>query len=48
MNAEPTQAYNFDAGAEDEEEEDGEPMECDATVAYNITGKRWLVSSTCM
>ena len=37
-NAEPTQAYNFDTGAEDQE--DGEPMDCDATVAYNVGGEQ--------
>ena len=35
-NAEPTQAYHFDGGLD---EEDGEPMDIEPTVAYNITGE---------
>ena len=43
MNAEPTQAYHFDGAAAEEEKEEGgeeEPMDCDATVAYRIEGKK--------
>ena len=40
-NVEPTQAYHFGVdGAEEEEDEGGEPMDCDATVAYNMSGKK--------
>lgn len=35
-NAEPTQAYHCDGGLD---EEDGEPMDIEPTVAYNITGE---------
>ena len=47
VNAEPTQAYHFDGAAAEEEEgeeEGAEPMDCDATVAYNIEGKtKWMI-----
>ena len=53
MSAEPTQAYHFDGAAEDGEEEEekdeekGEPMDCDATVAYHIEGKNNYNVVTC-
>ena len=41
MNAEPTQAYNLHGDVEEEAAGagEGEYMDCEPTVAYNITGK---------